>query len=83
MDDLITQLLPAVEQQLNSPDTPYVTETYKRLLEIDDIDAEEAKNMIAFCLADEIEAVDREERDFSPERYQTLLALLPIMPEGN
>lgn len=82
MDDLITQLLPAVEQQLNSSETPYVSEAFTRLLTHDDIDEAEAKNMIAFCLADELETLDREDRDFSAARYQTLLSLLPTMPEG-
>ncbi|MGE9266634.1 MAG: hypothetical protein ACQKBY_00955 [Verrucomicrobiales bacterium] len=82
MDEVLAQLLPAVEEQLASPDTPYVAETYQRLLTHDDIDAEEAKNLIAFCLADELEALEREERPFNAERYQTLLSLLPTMPEG-
>ena len=30
-DDLIESLLPAVEQQLESRDTPYVKETFTRL----------------------------------------------------
>ena len=38
--------------------------------------------MIAFCLADEIESLGFEKRDFSEDRYKTLLDLLPIMPEA-
>ena len=38
--------------------------------------------MLAFCLADEIEAMTSEERPFNTERYQLLLTLLPAMPEG-
>ena len=38
--------------------------------------------MIAFCLADEIEKLDREGREFDPARYQMLLNLLPALPES-
>ena len=82
MDEAVEQLIPAVEQQLASPVTLYVKETFERLLTEPDIEEDEAKAMIAFCLADEIEALEIEKRDFSEERYQTLLSLLPIMPEG-
>ncbi|MDG2486351.1 MAG: hypothetical protein P8M65_01450 [Roseibacillus sp.] len=80
MDDSIAQLIPAVEQQLSSQETPYVAETYRRLLEEPDIDEHEAKLMIALCLADESEAMIEKERDFDIVRYQELLGLLPILP---
>ncbi|HBM78545.1 MAG TPA: hypothetical protein DD438_10575 [Verrucomicrobiales bacterium] len=80
MDDSIAQLIPAVEQQLSSQETPYVAEIYRRLLEEPDIDEHEAKLMIALCLADESEAMIEKERDFDIVRYQELLALLPILP---
>ncbi|MDA8964637.1 hypothetical protein N9H09_00495 [bacterium] len=82
MDEAVEQLIPAVEEQLTSPATPYVRETLDRLLTEPDIEGDEAKAMIAFCLADEIESLGAEKRDFSEDRYKTLLALLPIMPEG-
>ena len=82
MDEALEKLRPAIEEQLASPDTPYVKEAYERILEEPDIDEEEAKSMLAFCLADEIEAMMAAERDFDSERYQMLLTLLPVMPEG-
>jgi hypothetical protein len=82
MDEAVEQLIPAVEEQLTSPATPYVRETLDRLLTEPDIEEDEAKAMIAFCLADEIESLGAEKRDFSEDRYKTLLTLLPIMPEG-
>jgi hypothetical protein len=82
MDAAVQVLLPAVSEQLDSCDTPYVRDAYERLLDEPDIDEQEAKNMIAFCLADEIEAMTLENRPFDAKRYQLLLSLLPIMPEG-
>ena len=80
-DPEILSLLPAIEEQLTSPDTPFVPKALSHLLEQDDIEEEEAKYMLAFCLADEIEKMNREERPFSLERYKMLLALLPALPE--
>ena len=80
-DPEILSLLPAIEEQLTSPDTPFVPKALSHLLEQGDIEEEEAKYMLAFCLADEIEKMNREERPFSLERYKMLLALLPALPE--
>lgn len=82
MDEAVEHLLPAIAEQLESPDTPYVRETYERLLEEPDIEDEEARAMIAFCLADELEAMAAGERSFDTDRYQMLLKLLPAMPAG-
>lgn len=82
MDEVIEKLLPAIEEQLASPDTPYVREAYERILTEPDIEEEEAKAMLAFCLADEVEAMMATERPFDVDRYQMLLSLLPVMPEG-
>ena len=82
MDDPeILALLPAIEEQLTSPETPFVQSTYQSLLEEDDIYEAEAKYMLAFCLADEIEKMHKDQRPFGLERYQMLLALLPTLPE--
>ncbi len=82
MDEAVENLLPAIEEQLNSPETPYVREAFDRILTEPDIEEEEAKAMLAFCLADEIEAMMADEREFDSNRYQMLLTLLPVMPEG-
>ena len=81
MDEAVEKLLPAVEEQLNSPETPYVREAFDRILTKPDIEEEEAKAMLAFCLADEVEAMMADERDFDGNRYKMLLELLPVMPE--
>lgn len=82
MDEALPHLIPAVQEQINSPATPYVKEAYERILTEPDIEEEEALNLIAFCLADELEALEKEKRDFSEDRYKLLLSLLPVMPEG-
>ena len=80
MDDGIDQLIPAVEQQISSPETPYVGEAYHRLIKEPDIDEYEAKLMIALCLADESEDMIEKEREFDVARYKNLLAFLPFLP---
>lgn len=82
MDEAVAHLLPAIAEQLESPETPYVREAFERILQEPDIEEEEARAMLAFCLADELEAMSTEERPFNAERYQMLLQLLPVMPEG-
>lgn len=82
MDDPeIVALLGAIDEQINSSETPYVKETFQELIRQDDINEEEARYMIAFCLADEIEKLEQENRTFDSNRYQTLLKLLPHLPE--
>lgn len=82
MDEIVEKLLPAIEEQLTSPETPYVSEAFDRILTEPDIEENEAKAMLAFCLADEMEAMMADEREFDSDRYQMLLTLLPVMPEG-
>jgi hypothetical protein len=76
-ENLIESLLPAVEQQLESPDTPYVKKTFTRLVEKEALSPEEAKELIALCLADESNRMFIDKRDFDVARYQQLLAGLP------
>jgi hypothetical protein len=80
--DLITSLVPAVQEQLKSRDTPYVRKAYERILQLEDIDEEEALKMVALCLADESNRMFIDKRDFDVIRYQELLNALPDLPEG-
>lgn len=82
MDEALEDLLPLIAQQLESPETPYVREAFERLVQEPDIEEEEARAMLAFCLADELEAMGTEDRSFDADRYRMLLQLLPAMPEG-
>ncbi len=79
-EELSESLIPAVEQQLISSETPFVKEHHDRLLG-EGIDGNEAKMMIALCLADEVETLQKENRDFSLSRYQQMLQFLPVLPE--
>ena len=82
MDDPeILALLPAIEERLQANETAFVAKAYQELRNEDDIDEEEAKYMLAFCLADEIEKMNKEGRPFDLNRYQMILALLPALPE--
>ncbi|MBT8036910.1 MAG: hypothetical protein KJO21_05135 [Verrucomicrobiae bacterium] len=80
-ESLVDSLLPAVEQQLESPQTPYVLETFTRLVEKDQLPPDEAKQLIAICLADESNRMFIEKRDFDVVRYQQLLESLPGDPD--
>lgn len=79
-NELIEQLIPAVEQQLKSKDTPFVKKHFTRLVNEGETE-HEAKKMISLCLADESNRMFIDRRDFDLKRYQTLLEQLPILPE--
>lgn len=76
-ENLIESLMPAVEQQLESEQTPYVKTTFIRLVEKEQISPDEAKELIALCLADESNRMYIDKRDFDVQRYQELLNQLP------
>ncbi len=79
-DDLLPDLLAAVEQQLVSPQTKYVAKTYQRLLKAG-LEENEAKNQIALCLGEEMDAVLRQKRGFDEKAYRFALDELPLQPE--
>jgi len=80
--DLVSSLLPAVEQQLKSPETPFVKTTYERLRKQHEESEDDALEMIALCLADESNRMFIDKRGFDLERYQELLDQLPTLPES-
>lgn len=79
--DLVHSLVPAIMQQLDSPDTPFVKATYNRIIKLDDVDQDEAHKMLALCLADESNRMFIDKRDFDIKRYKQLLDALPELPE--
>ena len=76
-ESLIQSLLPAVDQQLESPQTPYVKSTFNRLVEQQQLSPDQARELIALCLADESNRMYIDKRDFDVVRYQQLLEALP------
>lgn len=81
--DLISSLVPAVQEQLKSKDTPYVKTAFDRIAVLEEVDGEEeALKMIALCLADESNRMFIDKRDFDVDRYKELLEALPNLPEG-
>ncbi len=80
-DDLVNNLVPAIREQLESKETPFVKKTMDRLLKAE-VEEGEAEMMMALCLADESNRMFIDKREFDLKRYQELLELLPELPEG-
>ena len=79
-DDILPDLLAAVEQQLNSFQTLYVAQTLSRLQKLG-IDPQEAKSQIAICLGEEMDRMLAEDRPFDETAYQASLEALPMADE--
>lgn len=79
-DDLLPDLLAAVEQQLVSPQTPYVATTLARLLKLG-LEETDAKSQIALCLGEEMDQVLRKRRSFDEKAYRSSLEGLPMAAE--
>jgi hypothetical protein len=75
-DDLLPDLLAAVEQQLTSPQTPYVAKTLARLVKLG-LDEAEAKTQIALCLGEEMDNILRTKKGFDEKAYRANLDALP------
>jgi hypothetical protein len=76
-DDLLPDLLAAVEQQLCSTQTPYVAKAFARLLKLG-IEESEVKLQIALCLGEEMDQVLRKRRSFDEKSYRASLDALPM-----
>ncbi len=79
-DDLLPDLIAAVEQQLTSPQTPYVAKTLARLVKLG-LDEQEAKTQIALCLGEEMDAILRTRKPFDEKSYRTRLDALPLLDD--
>lgn len=79
-DELLPDLLAAVEQQLVSPQTKYVAKTLERLVKAG-VEETEAKHQIALCLGEEMDAVLRNKRGFDESAYRAALDALPLGAE--
>ena len=76
-DDLMSDLLAAVDQQMVSPATRYVALAYERLCR-DGLDEQEAKEQIACCLGEVMDAMMRQRRGFDEKAYRKALDELPL-----
>lgn len=76
-EDLLPDLIAAVEQQLSSPQTPYVAKTLARLTALG-LQETEAKSQIALCLGEEMDQVLRKRRGFDENAYRASLESLPM-----
>ena len=79
-DDLLPDLIAAVEQQLVSPQTPYVAKTLARLVKLG-LDEAEAKSQIALTLGEEMDKLLRTRKPFDEKSYKAGLTALPMEPE--
>ena len=79
-DDLLPDLLAAVEQQLTSPQTPYVAKTLTRLLKLG-LEESDAKTQIALCLGEQMDTILRTRKPFDEKAYRTDLDELPFAEE--
>lgn len=79
-DDLLPDLIAAVEQQLVSPQTPYVAKTLARLVK-QGLDEDEAKSQIALTLGEEMDKLLRTRKPFDEKSYKAGLDALPMAPE--
>jgi hypothetical protein len=80
-DDLLPDLLAAVEQQLVSPQTKYVAKTYGRLLKAG-LGEDAAKRQIALCLGEQMDEMMRKKQGFDENAYREALDELPLDEEN-
>jgi len=76
ISDILRGLLQAVDEQLCSPQTAYVKSAYDRLAQLGFSDAL-AREEIADCLGEELDAMLSQQRPFNEKNYQDLLDSLP------
>lgn len=80
-DDLLPDLLAAVDQQLNSFQTLYVATTLARLRK-EGLGETEAKTQIALCLGAEMDRMVERGGAFDEEAYQADLDALPMAEDA-
>lgn len=75
-EELLADLLVAVEQQLVSVQTRYVAKTFERLCGLG-LGEEQAKEQIAWCLGEVMDEMMRTRRAFDEKAYREALDGLP------
>lgn len=80
-DELIDSLMPAVEQQIASPETPFVKKACERLVSSCKCNDREAKELIAQALAIVSNRMMASGKPFDLSYYKELLSALPSLPD--
>ena len=80
-DEMIEDLLPAVQEQLSAPETAYVKGCLERLTAKEKLEEQEALELIAQALAVVINEMVVGGRPFDSEKYRSLLKDLPLLPD--
>lgn len=80
-EEMIETLVPAVREQLESPDTVYVKVCMERLTGREKMEEQEALELIAQALAIAINEMVVGGRPFNSGRYKALLKDLPALPD--
>lgn len=80
LDVVRTNLLQMVDQQLRTQDPPETRRTWRRL-QAAGFSADEAREMIASVVWDEMRSMSEEDRPFDRRRFARLLDRLPDLPE--
>ena len=80
-EEMIENLVPAVREQLESPDTAYVKNCLERLTGREKLGEQEALELMAQALAITINAMVVGARTFDSGKYKALLKDLPPHPD--
>ena len=80
-EEMIETLVPAVREQLESPDTAYVKNCLERLTGREKLGEQETLELMAQALAITINAMVVGGRSFDSEKYKALLKDLPALPD--
>jgi hypothetical protein len=84
MSEILNGLMQAIDEQLQSPQTPYVRKTLNRLLALG-LSEQQAREEMADCLGEELDDMLAKSRPFQEKSYRALLDALPWeeAPESN
>lgn len=80
-DELIEALIPAVREQMEASDMPYVKETFVRLTEKEQFPENEALEMMAQILIVCANDMLASGKAFDGKAYREMLKTLPLLPD--
>lgn len=80
-DEMIEELVPAVREQMEAPETAYVKACLERLTGREKLEEQEALELMAQALAVAINEMVVGGRPFDSGKYKALLQDLPLLPD--